>query len=126
MKEGVIGKFVKNKLGYLSVFGLLGFGGLFTGHSALYAFFGFFGYAYYFTVLPDEMFKVHLLRSSAISFFIMIATMAIVTALVAVTENVEFAVWGFFASFALGNISFGATHFIYESKERRNSLDEGI
>ena len=115
-----------NKLGYLSVLGLLGFGGLLTGDAALYSFFGFIGYAYYFSVLPDEMFRMRALKSAALSFLILIVVMAAATVLVAVTENTDLAVWGFFASFALGNISFGVILSIYEYRESRNSLDEDI
>lgn len=56
----------------------------------------------------------------------MIASMSIVTVLVAIFKSTDFAVYGFFLSFLVGNVSFGIAHFIYESKERKYSLDENI
>lgn len=116
----------KNKFGYLSLLGLLGFLGFFTDHSLLYLFFGYFGYAYYFNVIPDEMFKEHLLKASAISFLVVLILMVITIILVSITRNMEFAHWGLFLGFIIGNLSFTVLHAIYEIKESIGAKDEKI
>ena len=117
---------MKNKFGYLSLLGLLSFLGFVTDHNLLFLFFGYFGYAYYFNVIPDEMFKEHLLKASAISFFILLFTMMITIILVTITRNMEFAHWGLFLGFIIGNLTFAFIHAIYEIKESNGAKDENI
>jgi hypothetical protein len=116
----------KNKFGYLSLLGLLGFLGFVTDHHLLFLFFGYFGYAFYFNVIADEMFKEHLLKASAISFFILLFVMMITIILVTITRNMEFAHWGLFLGFIIGNLSFAVFHAIYEIKESNGAKDENI
>lgn len=110
-----------NLLGYLSLIGLFGFLGFFTEHNALYIFFGFFGYAYYFKVIPDEMFKEHVRKASAASFFLVLTALTIIIVLTSVTRNMNFVYWGSFSTYILANLSFATIHTIYEIKEHSGS-----
>lgn len=58
-----------NRLGFLSIFALLGFLAFVTDNEALFGFFGFAYYVRYFFITPDELFVEHVRRSATIGFF---------------------------------------------------------
>ncbi|RCX17206.1 uncharacterized protein DUF3796 [Anaerobacterium chartisolvens] len=69
-----------NKLGFLSLFALLGIIGLIIDKKALLGLLGFVSYFRYFFVTPDEMFIQNVRRAASIGFFsgVVVTTIAVV------------------------------------------------
>lgn len=62
--------YMENKVGFLSLFSVLGLFGIFTDNRACLGFFGFLYFIRYFFTMPDESFKTSLLKAAAAAFFI--------------------------------------------------------
>ena len=78
-----------NKLGFLSLFSLVGLFGFLGGYKELYYFWGFIVFVQYFQIKPDEMFVEHVKNSACIGFFSGIGVTAVLVAVMSVLSLIE-------------------------------------
>jgi hypothetical protein len=107
-----------NYLGFLSLLSLIGLIGFFNRDvSFVFTFFIFIGYASYFRIVPDELFKKRLMQSATISFFTLGGIMLGFYVLYLITSNPEVFVHGFWISFTLLTLLFPIIFTFFEIKD---------
>lgn len=108
-----------NRLGFLSLFALLGFLAFVTGNDALFGFFGFAYYVRYFFVTPDELFVEHVRRAATIGFFSGVVAVGIGALLRVFMPWVLSATAVFAACFVISFCFFTFTLTVFEWREAR-------
>ena len=108
-----------NKLGFLSLFALLGILGLIMDKKDFLGFFGFAYYLRYFFVTPDEMFIQNVRRAASIGFFSGIAATAIAVALRMLLPSLIASNMALAASFVVSVFFFTIVLVVLELREMR-------
>ena len=108
---------LRNPLGYLGFFALLGFLG-FSQDRINLCFFGFLVYFRYFWVFPDEMFMNYTHKAASWGFFAgMMATLTATLAALASTNLVKGFRFGVSVGFIAALLVFSMVHCYYEFRE---------
>lgn len=111
---------MRNKVGYLGLFGFMGILGIVTDNKYLLAFFAYFVFFRYFFVRPDELFKLYVQSAAVPAFFTGVTVEFLTIAITAFTKNITQLVTGLSLSFSISTALFILILTISEMKESRS------
>ncbi len=110
---------MRNKVGYLGLFGFMGILGIITDNRFLLAFFAYFVFFRYFFIKPDELFKLYVQSAAVPAFFTGVTIQFLTIAITAFTKNITQLITGLSLSFSISTALFILILTFFEMKETR-------
>ncbi|MCG8514852.1 MAG: DUF3796 domain-containing protein [Halanaerobiales bacterium] len=108
-----------NLLGFISLFALIGILGFITENKKFLGFWGFLYYAKYFTVIPDEMFKVTIKTAASLAFFFGFSSVALAIPISYIFVDLFQPIYAFYIGYVVSVFTFTIVLTYLEHEEQQ-------